>query len=156
VLDGTAASEDSEIRFNTYVAGSNGQRMYLRSGLVVGSPTGGDKGSGTINATAVYDDNTLLTDYVFDWYTDGTIRKEDEQQARIFMSDTNVVGVDYFSEFWKKHRHLPSMPSREEWLASGNMSVGALAQRLWETAELQAIHIDNLNARLKKLEEANG
>lgn len=30
-------------------------------GLVVGSPTGGAKGAGTINASAVYDDNTLLT-----------------------------------------------------------------------------------------------
>lgn len=30
-------------------------------GLVMGSPTGGTKGLGTINATAVYDDNTLLT-----------------------------------------------------------------------------------------------
>jgi hypothetical protein len=35
---------------------------------VVGSPTGGNKGAGTINATAVYDDNTLLTDYVFEQY----------------------------------------------------------------------------------------
>lgn len=30
-------------------------------GLQIGSPTGGDKGAGTLNATAVYDDNTLLT-----------------------------------------------------------------------------------------------
>lgn len=43
-------------------------RMTLHNdgGLVVGSPTGGSKGAGTINAQAVYDDNVLLSDYVFD------------------------------------------------------------------------------------------
>ena len=41
--------------------------------MQVGSPTGGDKGAGTLNATAVYDDNTLLTCYPFDAYLDGTI-----------------------------------------------------------------------------------
>jgi len=37
------------------------ERMRLYQGLQVGAPTGGDKGVGTINATAVYDDNVLLT-----------------------------------------------------------------------------------------------
>ena len=38
------------------------------AGLVVGSPTGGGQGAGTINAVAVYDDGVLLTDYVSDAY----------------------------------------------------------------------------------------
>ncbi len=42
-------------------------------GVQVGAPTGGDKGAGTINANAVYDDNTLLTCYVFDQELDGAI-----------------------------------------------------------------------------------
>jgi Protein of unknown function (DUF2793) len=42
-------------------------------GLEWGAPTGGDKGAGTINAEFVYDDNTLLTCYVFDQALDGAI-----------------------------------------------------------------------------------
>ncbi len=42
-------------------------------GLEWGAPTGGDKGAGAINAQAVYDDNTLLTCYVFDQALDGVI-----------------------------------------------------------------------------------
>ena len=48
-------------------------RMRLEAGLRVGSPSGGDKGAGTINAEAVYDDNTLLSCYVFDRAIDGVI-----------------------------------------------------------------------------------
>lgn len=38
-----------------------GMNVAISSGVTVGSPTGGNKGDGTINATAVYDDNVLLT-----------------------------------------------------------------------------------------------
>lgn len=38
-----------------------------------GSPTGGSNGAGTINAEAVYDDNSLLSCYVFDQVIDGTV-----------------------------------------------------------------------------------
>lgn len=41
--------------------------------VVVGAPTGGAKGGGTVNALAVYDDNVLLTAYPIDAYLDGTI-----------------------------------------------------------------------------------
>lgn len=56
-----ASSVDGKISFNTTQSGSSTDKMVLQLGLRVGSPTGGDKGTGTINATAVYDDNTLLT-----------------------------------------------------------------------------------------------
>ena len=121
-------------------------------GVLVGSPTGGSKGAGTINAQAVYDDNVLLTDYVFDYLLDSKINKEDEKQAKDFMQNTEVLNVDYFSNFWKEHKHLPSLPSRDVWKKEGTFSIGQLAQRLWETVELQAIHIDSLNTRLKTLE----
>ena len=53
-------------------AGGN-QRVTVNTGVEVGSPTGGDKGAGTLNAQAVYDDNTLLTCYVFDQAIDGSV-----------------------------------------------------------------------------------
>ena len=36
--------------------------------LMVGAPSGGMKTAGTINAVAVYDDNSILTDWVFEEY----------------------------------------------------------------------------------------
>ncbi|MEO0398458.1 MAG: DUF2793 domain-containing protein [Pseudomonadota bacterium] len=48
-------------------------KMTVEQGLVVGSPAGGDKGAGTINAKAVYDDNALLSCYVFDQAIDGAV-----------------------------------------------------------------------------------
>lgn len=57
----TNGSEDAEYQFWTIRAGARAQRLAIGAGLVVGAPTGGDKGAGTINATAVYDDNVLLT-----------------------------------------------------------------------------------------------
>lgn len=126
-------------------------RFYSTGGTVFGSPTGGDKGAGTVNAVAVYDDNVLLTDYVFDYVLDGEVKEQDLPQATQFLKDTNVTNVDHFAVQWKTNHHLPSMPSREEFEADG-MSIGKLAQRLWETVELQAIHIESLNERIKKLE----
>lgn len=61
LLDPTAASEDAYFDFNTMVAGTLAARLSVRQGIIVGSPTGGDKGVGTVNATAVYDDSVLLT-----------------------------------------------------------------------------------------------
>ena len=53
---------------------SPGARLDVQGGgVIVGSPTGGDKGAGTINAEAVYDDNALLSCYVFDQALDGAI-----------------------------------------------------------------------------------
>lgn len=42
-------------------------------GFVWGAPAGGDRGAGTINAQAVYDDQALLSCYVFDQFLDGAI-----------------------------------------------------------------------------------
>lgn len=41
--------------------GSNVAALYGGGGLLMNGATGGNKGAGTINATAVYDDNVLLT-----------------------------------------------------------------------------------------------
>jgi hypothetical protein len=51
-------------------------------GVLAGNPTGGDKGTGTINAQAVYDDNTLLSCYVFDLALDGAI-DENKWDAKV-------------------------------------------------------------------------
>lgn len=45
----------------------------FNNAVVVGAPTGGSKGVGAINAQAVYDDNTLLSCYVFDQVLEGDV-----------------------------------------------------------------------------------
>jgi hypothetical protein len=47
------------------------------------------------------------------------------------------------------------MPSPDEWVAAGHkLATGDLIQRLWETVEVQAAHIDQLLARIEALEGA--
>lgn len=52
--DATAGTEDGRIRFIVRRAGSEGLRGYIGSGLVMGAPTGTDKGAGTINVENGY------------------------------------------------------------------------------------------------------
>lgn len=61
IEDPTNGSEDGGLDLQLLVAGANTTAMKIAPGLVLGAPTGGQKGIGTLNATAVYDDNTLLT-----------------------------------------------------------------------------------------------
>lgn len=56
-----AGSVNSKIAFLTTQSAAIAQRMALQSGLLMGAATGGDKGTGTINATDVYNDNVALT-----------------------------------------------------------------------------------------------
>ncbi len=60
VVDPTATSEDYQLRFQVMVAGALGTRGYFGNGLVVGAPTGGDQGGGTINASSYYQDGTAF------------------------------------------------------------------------------------------------
>ena len=60
IVDPTNTSEDGRLRFWVYQAGAQVNAARLGLGLVVGSPTGSEKGNGTVNAVAVYDDSVLL------------------------------------------------------------------------------------------------
>jgi len=115
-------------------------QLHVNSAVVVGSPSGGNKGAGTINAQAVYDDNVLLTDYVFDKYFDGKVAKEDQEEH----SDYQMKSLDEMIDFIQQERHLPTMTGREEWKQKGRASLGQLVNQLWETVETQALYIKQL------------
>ena len=117
-------------------------------GVVIGTPTGGYKGPGTLNAQAVYDDNVLLTDYVFDHYFDGVIKPQDAQKHGNF----RMMSISDMNKFIHSERHLPSIKGRKEWEAHGKFSVGELTQQLWETVEIQSLYITELEQRLANLE----
>ena len=71
----TTNKDDGYIRFRVGQGGSLTQAMYIEqdAGVVIGSPTGSSNGAGTLNAEAVYDDNSLLSCYVFDQVIDNDI-----------------------------------------------------------------------------------
>jgi hypothetical protein len=112
-------------RDSSFVINTNG-------GVVVGNPAGGNMGPGTVNAKAVYDDSLQLTDFVFE-------------------SDYHLASIDSMRAFYERHKHLPTIPGREEW-EKGKFAVGNLLNHLWETVEVQARYIAELNERLKKVE----
>ena len=103
------------------------------TGIVVGAPTGGYKGAGTINAKGVYDDNTLLTDFVFE-------------------PDYKRTTFDELRRFIAEHKHLPTIDGRDSWEANGAPPLGTLISQIWETVECQALYILEIEARLRELE----
>jgi hypothetical protein len=215
----------------------------------IGTPTGGFKGAGTLNAVGVYDDDVLLTCYAIEAYKQGSVdiaywdaktldleipaqpeqvetrqvtRKVQRVQrtrdgarlvqrmvevdepvydllpvvddagqpvldaagkplvesvprteqvvvtpgrpartdvrthgpaARFAARADELLDPAQYAASWKATGHLPAMPSPAEWEAADKkMSLGDIQQRLWETVEVQAIHIDKLLARIEALE----
>ena len=156
IVDATNGSEDGQWSVATEGAGTIVSRMSVRLGLIMrdaagAMPTGNDKGVGTINAFAVYDENVLLTDYVFDQAVDAKVNfGKYAGIARGF--ESRALDIDWLTAYWREHRHFPNIPGMETWTEETRPSVGKLTQMLLEIAEVQAIHIAQLNDRLKALE----
>lgn len=157
---------------NSYAAGITTATATMANGLVVGAPTGGDKGVGTINASAVYDDNALLTCYVGEAYRTGTINVEywdqfapeidgerRHEKARGFaLVAHDRLDTEKFCQFFKDTGRLPAFPSPDRWQEAfeGKMATGDLVQRLWETIEVLTVHISKLHNRVSTLEAIHG
>lgn len=62
----TAGAESLLWQFLTFNGGTLAARMQMSAGVYHSAATGGDKGNGTLNFSAVYDDNVLLTCYIID------------------------------------------------------------------------------------------
>ena len=152
----TSSAQGSDFTIELTGAGGTSRSEKFRvtnaGGVVVGAPTGGDKGAGTLNATAVYDDNTLLTDWVFDLHYDGRINEQDKHAS----PNGRLWNIEDTEQFAKDNRHLPTMPGREAWEEGGKRSLGELVTALWETVEQQQLQIFDLNQRIEKLNCNNG
>jgi hypothetical protein len=63
------------------------------------------------------------------------------------------LDIDKYAAHWRAKRHLTSMPNEKKYdSVDGTLTTGEWIQRLLETVEIQAIHIEGLNQRLKVLE----
>ena len=60
VDDSTDTSEDARVLIGTNVGGTKANRINIGNGFVVGVPTGGHKGDGTLNATEIYENNVRV------------------------------------------------------------------------------------------------
>lgn len=125
-----------------YVDGTDG-------GLVWGSPTGLSQGAGTINAVGVYDDSVLLTDYIFEIAYTGKPVDDTYLSYKIKSLDDEIEHV-------RKNKHLSTMIGRKDWENKGKSSAGELINGLWATVETQFLYIEQLNERLKRLENDRG
>lgn len=182
----TDGAERARYVFRTTNNGSATSRLVVAEGLYHASATGGDKGNNTINFGAVYDDNTLLTCYVFDAALDGKIEDakwdakvpdrpipEERNEAGKLLkpatteerlhgdmrkfrarlgTETDPLDLDKYINHWKTKRHLTSLPNEANFDTERGMPTGDWIQRLVETVEIQAVHIAQLNDRLKVLE----
>ena len=71
---------------------------------------------------------------------------------KFFARADELLDPKKYTKAWKKDGHLPTMPSPAEWEESGKkMTLGTLVQKLWETVEVQAVHIAKLEARISSL-----
>jgi len=127
--------------------------LQFNYGVVVGSPVlfyGADfNGPGTLTALGVYDDNTLISDFVFDEYFDGEIKPEDLTGRDNYKRYT----IDEMAAYIEEFRHLPTIEGRDAWEQKGGFSLGELLTQLWVTAENQAIYLSELNTDLKAVEK---
>lgn len=60
IADATGGTEDGEILFSTAFAGTKDARVVIGQGAQIGSPTGGDRGTGTLNATGIFVNNVAV------------------------------------------------------------------------------------------------
>jgi hypothetical protein len=151
ILDWTAGSEDTQYVQRTMVAGALTTQVATKDGVILGNPTGGFKGTGTLNATAVYDDNTLLTDLVLDMKVDGSFDVA-KYAAHPIASEMGSwwFDLDTYAGYWRTNRCLPGMRS---WVNEANKpSTGELITRLTAVVETMAAHIEQLHLRIKALE----
>lgn len=115
-----------------------------------GMPLFAFKGPGTITAQfGVYSGGTYLNDHIFDMYYDGEARPEDAERVAGYRR----MGINEMVNYVERERHLPTIPGREEWNATGPFSADKLTNHLWVTVEEQALYIKELNERLELMEQ---
>jgi hypothetical protein len=117
-------------------------------GFVVGAPTGLSKGAGTINAQAVYDDNVLLTDWVYELYYDGQITtpKGSRDEAAPRPHPKRLYTIEELRTVTETEHRLPWMPSSSTF--EDERGVGRLLTSIWQGTEQLSIYALEQAARL--------
>jgi hypothetical protein len=134
----------------TMVFGANGgtEAMYLKDGLRVGLPTGGDKGAGTINvATGIYKNNTAYTnpDYALEaWVTGDIVQFAGNPGA----ANYRRYSLAEIESYIRDNLRLPGIEDRPH-------DIFERADFALQYIEEIYTHIIELNHRLKEVENGN-
>jgi len=158
IVEGGANNVSHYVGGNRYLQISTDGFNVQSQGIVAGSPTGGNKGVGTVNATAVYDDNVLLSDWVFE---EAFGQKPGAQVAAAPEQPVKVRGPNMDRRLYSlaetktstvNDKRLPWMPTPEMFEEERN--VGGMMTRLWVGQEQQMLYIFELESRIAALEKA--
>lgn len=128
---------------------NNSGTTYLTvgAGLQVGAPTGGDKGTGTINlAGDIYKNNTAYTnpDYVLEHWATGRIERFAEKEGAAEYS--GLMSLSEVEAFARKNLHLPRFGQQAgHGLFSGGDSLLASLEEAY-------LYIFQLEKRISQLE----
>lgn len=164
IKDPTDASEDGHILFTTLVGAAGGIRMTLGAGLFMQGATGSDQGTGTINATTVYDDGSALCavieEAVTGSYDEASWRKLAPHSGLAAYEalkgrGRNPQSADDYSAEIDSHNGLPGMWNKAEWeeiRSTRRVSVAEREERLMLALDLAALAIRDLTQRVKALE----
>lgn len=117
-------------------------------GVVIGAPTGGDKGGGTLNvATNIYKNNTAYTnpDYALEYWATGKIEKYAEsERAR----DYSRMTLAELEAHIREHYRLPR-------ITDAPAGIFDMADIALEKIEELFTHVIELNHRIAQLETRN-
>lgn len=137
------ADESDALTIRDETAGVN--RVKVKLGMMVGTPTGGDKGAGSINIAAdIYKNNTAYTnpDYVFEKSYTGSIDKfKDNAGASQYMG---LLPLDQLEEYTKNNLQLPGVGSAKGVFERGDV--------LLEKVEELFLYVFQLKNRIAELE----
>ena len=146
IVTNTAGSETGKTSFVCRNSGSDVVQMEISTGVIVGAPTGGYKGVGTINVAGdIYKNNLAYTnpDYVFEHAYTGKIAKFINNEGA-----AEYQGLTTIDETEKIARETFRLPGFDD------KPLGAFGRqdRLLQALEEAYLHIFALNERIKKLE----
>jgi hypothetical protein len=164
---GTGTDADTNFLCRDASGASSFLRIGGNGGMVVGTPTGGNKGIGTLNATAVYDDNVLLTCFGVEYlkygqidlaYWDSVSPSGEHAPARKFAEMVTEFDPRDPRQYIKRmlqDEALPGMPTKAEW-RQNQLSLGEMNNKLWLAVELLASAFAGALDRIELLEKQKG
>lgn len=146
ILNSTSGAESGQINITVPVAGAQTAAFGIANGVVVGSPTGSFKGTGTANfAGDIYKNNSAYTnpDYVLEhWDTGQIVKFAKNEGAEEYQG---LMPIDEVESTLRKNHRLPGISDEP---------LGAFARTDVLLAKLEEafIYITQLHNRIAALE----
>ena len=135
---------------NTTAGDLTAIRGFFTGGVVVGSPTGGDKGLGTINiAGDIYKNNTAYTnpDYAFEHFYTGKIERFAKNPGAA--EYRGLMNLDDLRAYTREHLRLPG-------ISDEGMGIFARSDIILEKFEELTLYTLDIHERLNQLESKIG